>query len=221
MTTGDGFERLRVAGLIAVVRADRREDAVRVVGALLAGGVQAVELTFTTPGAAEALAQVRQVYGGEVLLGAGTIREIAQVEAALHAGVDFMVTSHFRADVLDAMLSTGLPVMPGVFTPSEVGQALDAGARAVKLFPASTAGPGHLRALRGPFPGLQVVPTGGIDLPDIHPWFAAGALAVGAGSELVPRAAVQTGRWDEVSRRAERFVDELRAARTKLEPSRA
>jgi 2-dehydro-3-deoxyphosphogluconate aldolase/(4S)-4-hydroxy-2-oxoglutarate aldolase len=217
MTVPRGFERIREAGVIAVVRADRPKDAVRVAGALLEGGVWAIELTFTTPGAAEALAEARQVYGAEMLLGAGTIREPAQIEAAVRAGVDFMVTSHLRADVLEAMLATGLPVMPGVFTPTEVGQALDAGAQAVKLFPASTAGTGHLRALRGPFPGLQVVPTGGIDAADIGPWFLAGALAVGAGSELVPRSALQAGDWDEISRRAERFAEATRAARETLE----
>ncbi len=210
------FQRLYEAGVIAVVRADHRADAVRVAGALLAGGVWAIELTFTTPGAAEALMEVRETYGEDVLLGAGSIREPAQVEAAMRAEVDFMVTAHLRSDVLTAMLATGIPSTPGVFTPSEVGQALDAGAQAVKLFPASTGGPGHLRALRGPFPGLQVIPTGGIDEENIPAWFAAGALAVGAGSELVPRVALHEGRWDEISRRAERFAGATTSARDAL-----
>jgi 2-dehydro-3-deoxyphosphogluconate aldolase / (4S)-4-hydroxy-2-oxoglutarate aldolase len=217
MNVPASFRRLHEAGLIAVVRADRPEHAVQVAGALLAGGVWAIELTFTTPGAAQALAEVRATYGQNLLLGAGTIREPAQVEAAMGAGVDFMVTAHLRADILAAMLASGLPFAPGVFTPSEVGQALDAGAQAVKIFPASTGGPSHLRALRGPFPDLQAIPTGGIDETNIHAWFAAGALAVGAGSELIPRAALQEGKWDEISRRAERFVEATRSARLALQ----
>jgi len=211
------FQHVHEAGLIAVVRADQAAQAVRVADALLAGGVWAIELTFTTPGAAEALAEVRARHGQEILLGAGTIREVAQVEAAVVAGVDFMVTAHLRSDVLTAMLASGLPFAPGVFTPSEVGQALDAGAQAVKLFPASTGGPAHLRALRGPFPDLQVIPTGGVDASNLHTWFAAGALAVGAGGELVPRTAIQAADWDEITRRAKQFAEATRSARASLQ----
>jgi 2-dehydro-3-deoxyphosphogluconate aldolase / (4S)-4-hydroxy-2-oxoglutarate aldolase len=213
MSRTDPFVRLREAGLIAVIRADRAEQAVRVAGALLEGGIAAIELTFTTPGAAEAMAEVRKAHGGAVLLGAGTLRRTEQVEAAVAAGVDFLVTAHLRLDLLAAMLATGLPSLPGIFTPSEAAQALDAGAQAVKLFPASTAGPGHLRALRGPFPGLSVVPTGGIDAPDLAGWFNAGALAVGVGGELAPRTLIEEGRWAEITRRAERFAEATRTAR--------
>jgi len=112
------------------------------------------------------------------------------------------------------MLATGLPAAPGVFTPSEVAQALDAGAQAVKLFPAVTGGPRHLRALRGPFPGLRVIPTGGIGIDDLAAWFAAGALAIGIGSELAPRELVHEGRWSEITRLAQRFRTAAEAART-------
>jgi 2-dehydro-3-deoxyphosphogluconate aldolase/(4S)-4-hydroxy-2-oxoglutarate aldolase len=213
MTQTDPFARLREAGLIAVIRADRPEHAVRVAGALLEGGISAIELTFTTPGVADALAQVRKAHGSAVLLGAGTLLGPEHVAAAVAAGVDFLVSAHLRPDLLAAMLASGLPSLPGIFTASEVAQALDAGAQAVKLFPASTAGPGHLRALRGPFPGLQAVPTGGIDVPDLDGWFKAGALAVGVGGELAPRTLMQEGRWEEITRRAVRFLAAARAAR--------
>jgi 2-dehydro-3-deoxyphosphogluconate aldolase / (4S)-4-hydroxy-2-oxoglutarate aldolase len=212
MTQIDPFARLRAAGLIAVIRADRPEHAVRVADALLEGGISAIELTFTTPGAADAMAQVRKAHGNTVLLGAGTLRGTEHVATAVAAGVDFLVTAHLRLDLLAAMLASGLPAFPGIFTPSEAAQALDAGAQAVKLFPASTAGPSHLRALRGPFPGLQVVPTGGIDAPDLSGWFKAGALAVGVGGELAPRTLIEEGRWAEISRRAARFVEAARTA---------
>jgi len=209
----DPFARVGQAGLIAVIRAANPAEAVRAAGALLAGGIPAIELTFSTPGAVEALAEVRRRFGDEVLVGAGTIREPAQAEAGARAGAAFLVSAHLRHDILAAMIATGLPVAPGVFTPSEVAQALDAGARAVKLFPASTGGPGHLRALRGPFPGLRAIPTGGIGLDDLPAWFDAGALAVGIGGELTPRELMADGRWDEITRLARQFAATAAAAR--------
>jgi len=129
----DRYAPLQQAGLVAVVRAQQPELAVRLVAALLAGGIRAIELTFTIPGAAEALAEVRRTHEDAVLLGAGTIREPSQIDAAVRAGADFLVTPHLRPDLLAAMLATGLPVIPGVLTPSEVAAALDAGAEVVKL----------------------------------------------------------------------------------------
>lgn len=212
MTIPAPFARIASAALIAVIRAETPEQAVRVTGALIAGGMTAIELTFTTPGAAEALAEVRRIHGDAVLLGAGTIRTPAQADAAVRAGADFLVTAHLSPALLAHMLATGLPVAPGIFTPSEVALALDLGASAVKLFPASTGGVRHLRSLRGPFPDLQAIPTGGIDAADLQEWFAAGALAVGVGSELVPRALLREGRWDEIAARAGRFVGAAREA---------
>jgi 2-dehydro-3-deoxyphosphogluconate aldolase/(4S)-4-hydroxy-2-oxoglutarate aldolase len=209
----DRFSRLHEAAIIAVVRAGARDEAVRVAGALLEGGVYAVEITFTTPGAAEALATIRDTYGDSVLLGAGTIRAPAQVEEAVQAGARFLMSAHLRTDVAEAMLATQLPAAPGVFTPSEVAQALDLGAEVVKLFPASTGGVKHLRSLRGPFPDLRVIPTGGIDVDDIAAWFAAGAIAVGVGGELVPRQLLAAGQWEEVTCRAKRFIAAANRAR--------
>jgi len=209
----DPFARVGQAGLIAVIRATGLVEAVRAAGALLAGGIPAIEVAFSTPGAVEALTEVRRRFGDDVLVGAGTIREPAQAEAAARARAAFLVSAHLRHDILAAMIATGLPVAPGVFTPSEVAQALDAGVRAVKLFPASTGGPSHLRALRGPFPGLRVIPTGGIGLDDLPAWFDAGALAVGIGGELTPRELMADGRWDEITRLAGRFAAAAAAAR--------
>jgi 2-dehydro-3-deoxyphosphogluconate aldolase/(4S)-4-hydroxy-2-oxoglutarate aldolase len=208
MTQTDLFGPLREAGVIAVVRAGTAEEAVNVAGALLVGGVRAVELTFTTPGAAGALAEARKRYGDAVLLGAGTIRTQDHINSAVDAGADFLVSAHLQRDLVQAMLETCLPCTPGAFTPSEVAEALDMGVQVVKLFPASTGGIQHLKALRGPFPELRVIPTGGIDSTDIGSWFAAGAIAVGVGSELLAE-----GRWEEITRRAERFVSAVRAAR--------
>lgn len=211
--SADTLSRLTDAGLIAVVRTDRAERAVPVIGALLDGGVTAVELTFTTPGAAEALAEARNVYGKRVLLGAGTIRQPEQVTLAVEAGADYLVTPSLRTDVLQTMLDSGRLAVPGVFTPSEVASALDLGATIVKLFPASTGGIGHLKALRGPFPELSVIPTGGIDLANLAAWLAAGAIAVGVGGELCASTLLEAENWEEITRRARRFSSAVRDAR--------
>jgi 2-dehydro-3-deoxyphosphogluconate aldolase/(4S)-4-hydroxy-2-oxoglutarate aldolase len=200
------IDRLREARVNAVLRTPDGESAVRAAEALAAGGVRAIELTFTTPGAAEALRRARGLLPADVVVGAGTIRDRAQLDAALDAGAEFLVTPHLDRGLLAAMLESGRLALPGTFTPTEVAAALTAGATAVKLFPASAVGPSYLKGLRGPFPEVQVVPTGGIGPDDVRAWLEAGAIAVGAGSELCPPALVAEGRWDELSAAAERFL---------------
>ena len=200
------LERLRAARAIAVVRARDGEEALRVVDALERGGLRAIELTFTTPGVADAIASARRRLGPGILLGAGTITTAAQAEAAAAAGADFLVSPHLDVGLLEAMLATGLLAVPGVLTPSEVAAALRCGAIVVKLFPASTVGVEHLRALFGPFPGLQVVPTGGVTAATARTWLDAGAAAVGLGGELLPKGLRDAGAWDEISDNAARLL---------------
>jgi 2-dehydro-3-deoxyphosphogluconate aldolase/(4S)-4-hydroxy-2-oxoglutarate aldolase len=174
MPSAEPLERLREAKVVAVLRADAPEVAVSASIALAEAGVRSVELTFTTPGAAEALREARERLPPDVLVGAGTIRTAEQLQASVEAGADFLVTPHLDPAPLDEMLATGLLTIPGVFTPSEVGVALNAGAEVVKLFPAATGGLAHLKALRGPFPELQVVATGGIGAAGVRSWLDAG-----------------------------------------------
>jgi 2-dehydro-3-deoxyphosphogluconate aldolase / (4S)-4-hydroxy-2-oxoglutarate aldolase len=200
----DTLARLAQARLIAVLRVPAAELVEPTVDALVAGGIEAVELTFTTPGVATELDAARRRHP-DILLGAGTIRRAEEAAAAADAGADFLVMPHLDRDLLGACLATRLPSMPGIFTASELGAALGQGAEVVKLFPAGTAGPGHMRALLGPFPGVPVVPTGGIGLDDVSTWLAAGALAVGVGGELSSGELIEAGRFDELSSRARTF----------------
>jgi len=204
----DVLERLAAERLVAVLRVDVPDHVEPTVGALVAGGVRAVELTFTTPGVEAELARTRERHP-DLLLGAGTIREPAQARAAAAAGADFLVTPHLEPALLEACLATGLTTLPGTFTPSEVAAALAGGAEAVKLFPASTGGIAHFKALFGPFPGLRVVPTGGIGLADLGAWLEAGAHAVGVGGELCPARLIEAGRFGELTETARRFVGAL------------
>jgi 2-dehydro-3-deoxyphosphogluconate aldolase/(4S)-4-hydroxy-2-oxoglutarate aldolase len=183
----DVLQRLREARVAAVIRADDAESAVAVAAALVEGGLTAVELTYTTPNAGDAIARARSRLGRDVLVGAGTLTTREQIAEATAAGADFLVTPHLDHGLLELMLASGVLALPGVLTPSEVASALAHGAAAVKLFPASSGGMPHLRALFGPFPGIKVVPTGGIDLTDVGAWLEAGAWAVGVGGKLAPR----------------------------------
>ena len=210
-SAADTLEALRVARAVAVVRARDGEEAVRIAEALHAGGLRAIELTFTTPGVARALAETRALLGDGLLLGAGTITTAGEAEAAAAAGADFLVSPHLDPPLLTAMLATGLLAVPGVFTPSEVAAAVRAGAAAVKLFPASTAGVGHLKALLGPFPGLLVMPTGGVTVENAPGWLAAGAVAVGLGGELLPKALREAGDWHGIADNAARLLAGLDA----------
>jgi len=200
------LERLRAASVLAVLRTPDAGSAVRAAEALVAGGVRAIELTFTTPGAGDAIRRARAALGDDVVVGAGTIRDRAQLDAALDAGAEFLVTPHLDAELLPAMLASGRLALPGTLTPTEIAAALAAGAEAVKLFPASAFGPSYLKAVLAPFPGLQVVPTGGIGPGDVASWLAAGAVAVGAGGELCPSALVAEGRWDDLTETARRYL---------------
>jgi 2-dehydro-3-deoxyphosphogluconate aldolase/(4S)-4-hydroxy-2-oxoglutarate aldolase len=202
------LDRLRVLRVIAVVRGQDADEALQLARALVAGGVGAIELTFTIPGAEEALVEARLALGDRALVGAGTITRPDQVKSAA-AAADFLVSPHLNLELLSEMLATGILSVPGVLTPTEVVAANDAGASVLKLFPASALGPAYLKALQGPFPGLQVIPTGGITPTTAAEWLSFGALAVGLGSELVPAELRRAHAWEDISLHVASFLRAL------------
>jgi 2-dehydro-3-deoxyphosphogluconate aldolase/(4S)-4-hydroxy-2-oxoglutarate aldolase len=204
----DLLDRIADARLVAVLRVPSVDLVEPAVAALEAGGVAAVELTFTTPGIAAELERTRARHP-QLLLGAGTIRTGDQARAAAAAGVDFLVSPHLDLALLDGCLATGVPAIPGVLTPSEVAAALAAGAELHKLFPAGSVGPDYLKSLHGPFPGIRVIPTGGIGLAEAGQWLDAGAVAVGVGGELCAPALIEAGRFPELTENARRFREAL------------
>jgi 2-dehydro-3-deoxyphosphogluconate aldolase / (4S)-4-hydroxy-2-oxoglutarate aldolase len=206
------LQRVQDLGLLAVVRGESRAAALEVVGALIEGGVLGIEVTFTTPEAPQVIRDLDEEYGDRILLGAGTVTTLEQVERSAEAGATFLVSPGTDPDLLPAMLGSGLLVLPGTLTPSEVMLARGLGAPAVKLFPGSSGGPSYLKALLGPFPDVPFVPTGGVSLENIADWFAAGALAVGAGGALAPPSLGGRDRG-EVAETARRFMEAVRAAR--------
>jgi 2-dehydro-3-deoxyphosphogluconate aldolase/(4S)-4-hydroxy-2-oxoglutarate aldolase len=173
---------LRVPTSIAVLRCADAEAAVAMAEGLVAGSLTTLEVTLTTPGALTAIRELARLPG--VTVGVGTVTDGRQVSAAVDAGARFVVSPGLAPDIIDAATACGVPAVPGVLTPTEAMAARVAGAAAVKLFPAGTAGVRYLRALREVFPDLDFVPTGGIAVAEVEEWFAAGAYAVGVGGEL-------------------------------------
>jgi 2-dehydro-3-deoxyphosphogluconate aldolase/(4S)-4-hydroxy-2-oxoglutarate aldolase len=180
----DLVQELTERRLLAIVRADSAELALTCVRSVVAAGVTAVEISLTTPGAVEAIATVRAELPDDVLVGAGTVMTIEQTDQVAEAGAGFVVTPAISAGGRHAA-EIGLPLLCGALTPTEMVTAMEHGASAVKIFPASAHGPAYLRELRGPFPALPLVAVGGIDATRAPEYLAAGALAVGVGSPLL------------------------------------
>jgi 2-dehydro-3-deoxyphosphogluconate aldolase/(4S)-4-hydroxy-2-oxoglutarate aldolase len=208
------LSRVREVGLLAVIRGPSPQLTLQMVEALVAGGVTGIEITYSTPNAAEVVKTLDERYGESILLGMGTLTEVRQVAEARQAGAQFIVSPHLDETLAQAMVSTGLLTMIGALTPTEVVRAHHLGSDVVKLFPGSLGGPAYLKALRGPFPHIPMMPTGGVSQENIGEWLAAGAVAVGAGSNLCPTALAKEGRFNEITSIARTFVTALNRARS-------
>ncbi len=152
--------------------------------ALLRGGVMGIEITYSTPDCCGAIRRVLANAPAQAAVGVGTVRTIAQLEAAAAAGATYAVSPHTDADICRAALRLGIPMLPGAITPTEIVAAWNLGAACVKLFPGSLVGPDYLKAVKAPLPDIAIMPTGGVSVENMHEWFAAGAVAVGMGGNL-------------------------------------
>ncbi|ASF08608.1 putative 4-hydroxy-2-oxoglutarate/2-dehydro-3-deoxy- phosphogluconate aldolase [Nocardia brasiliensis NBRC 14402] len=195
---------IRADRVLSVVRAPEIPDPVALAEALASSGIRALELTFTTPGVLGYLAAARSA--AHAVLGVGTVLTGEQAKAAIDSGAQFLVTPGLRTEVAEVAAQHDIPVVMGAFTPSEVLTALDLGAAAVKIFPARALGPGYLKDLRGPFPDVALIPSGGVNAGNAAEFLAAGAVAVTAGTDVVAPSDVAAGRWTEIADRAASFV---------------
>jgi len=176
---------LRGTKVIAVLRANNASEYAPVIEALHQGGVRSIEVTLTTPGVFAQLPMLKAHFGDDVELGVGTVTTALQAEAAIDAGAAYVVTPVTGPDVISFCTNRGVPVFPGGLTPTELHAGWTLGATAVKVFPASMFGPGYISQLRGPFPDLHVVPSGGVGIDDVPGWLRAGAVAVSLGGPLI------------------------------------
>lgn len=179
------IDQLQDLGAVAVIRGHSADEALTMAEALLRGGMKGLELTYTTPDCASVVKELRARHGDAAVVGVGSVRSPAQIEAAVEAGAVFAVSPHFEPEVVVAALEADIPYLPGALTPTEVVQCWESGAAAVKIFPASLGGPSYLKAIRAPLPDVPLVPTGGVSVDNMAEWFEAGAVAVGMGGKLV------------------------------------
>lgn len=203
-------------GIIAVVRAKSADQVLPLTAALLAGGVIAVEITMTTPDALAAIRAATAEFGSRALIGVGTILDAATCRAAVEAGAEFVVSPITRPEIAAAARALDRPVMLGAYTPTEAQLAYEAGADFIKIFPADGLGPNYIKALRAPLPHLRIVPTGGVDLPNIADFLKAGCVALGVGSSLLSARILRDNDWPELTRLAAEFVTAAQRARAAL-----
>jgi len=205
---------LREVGIIPIIRASSADAVMPVAEALLQAGLPVVEITLTVPNAIDAIGAVAKRFAGKLLVGAGTVTDAESARRAAEAGAEFIVTPCLVREVIEAARRADVAVLPGALTPTEVFEAFRAGGDMVKVFPAqSVGGAAYLRALRGPFPNIPLVPTGGVTLDNIADMFKAGAAAVGVGTELISQDALNRRDYAAIGAVAKRFLAAVRQAR--------
>ena len=186
MQKADLLNKLVKSGVVAVIRGDNKEQAIKTVDAVIEGGITAIELTFTVPGADEVISTLTEKYkdNDKVIIGAGTVLEPTSARLAIINGAKFIVSPSFNKEVAKLCNLYCIPYTPGCLTPEEIQTALTYGADLIKVFPGNVAGMGAIKAFKGPFPYINIMPTGGVNLENMEKWFEAGASVVGAGSNL-------------------------------------
>ncbi len=208
---------IREIGLVPIVRAPSTEDALLAAEAIIAADIHIAEITMTVPNALQVMEKVANNFGDQVLLGAGTILDPETARAALLAGAQFIVTPSLCLPVIELARRYSKPCLPGALTPTEVVTAWQAGADLVKIFPCGpVGGPKYIRALKGPFPQIEFIPTGGVNLETAPEFIKAGAAAVAVGSELVDTKLLREGKQEVITANARRYVEAVRTARASL-----
>jgi 2-dehydro-3-deoxyphosphogluconate aldolase/(4S)-4-hydroxy-2-oxoglutarate aldolase len=200
-------------GLVAVIRAESREQAARIAEACAEGGVAALEITFTVPGAAGVIEHLAKEFSKKILLGAGTVLDPETARIAILAGAHFIVSPALNLDTARLCNRYQIPYMPGAATIKEVIEGMECGADIIKVFPGEILGPGFIRAVKGPLPQAQLMPTGGVGVENAADWIDAGAVAIGAGGNLT--AGAKTGDYASITRVARQLVEKIKEARAK------
>ncbi len=208
-------ERLKAIGVVPIVRTSSAEFAIKAAEAVYEGGIGCVEITMTVDGAVRALEAVADRYGDKILLGAGTVLDPETARICMLAGAQFFVTPSLNTRTIEAAKRYSKPIFPGALTPTEILTAWEAGADGVKVFPCSALGGAkYIKALKGPFPQIDLVPTGGVNLETVGDFFRAGSSAVGVGGELVDAKACSEGNYALITDRARRFHEAVSAVRS-------
>jgi len=214
MTSQEILAFITGVGIVPVVRTASAESAIRAVEAIYKGGVRAAEITMTVPGAVRALEKVADQFGDKIMLGAGTVLDPETARICMLAGAQFFVTPALRLSTIEMAKRYSKVICPGALTPTEVLTAWEAGADVVKVFPCGNVGGAkYIKALKGPFPQIEMIPTGGVNLETTGDFLKAGACAVAVGGELVDAKTIKEGRYDVIEDRARQYLAAVAKAR--------
>ncbi len=209
----DTLSRIEETGIVAIMRAKSSDQLIAAADAILRGGVNAIEVTMTTPGALDVIREARMKFGPEVIFGVGSVLDAPTARAAILAGSEFVVTPTLNTDTIDICRRYSIPIVAGAFTPTEVITAWEAGADTVKVFPASIGGPKYLKAILAPLPQVKLMPVGGVNLETTGDFIRAGATSVGVGSALISQKLLDEGDLDALTHRATALREAVRQGR--------
>lgn len=222
MTRKEVLSFITEVGIVPVVRTSSAESAVKAVEAIYRGGVRAAEITMTVPGAIRALEKVADQFGDKIVLGAGTVLDPETARACMLAGAEFFVTPALNVKTIAMAKRYAKVICPGALTPTEVITAWDAGADIVKIFPCGNVGGAkYIKALKGPFPQVEMIPTGGVNLETAGDFLKAGACAVAVGGELVDAKSIKEGRYEAIEMKARQYLEAVAKARAEMKAAAA
>lgn len=214
-TKEQNLRKIADAGVVAVIRAQSKDQLIGITDALLAGGVPAIEVTMSTPKAIAGIEMLADRFGDTAVVGVGTVIDPATASDAVSAGAQFIVSPVFDEAIVATARRNGKIMIPGAFTPTEILRAWSAGADVVKVFPSTALGPQYFKDILAPLPQLRLTPTGGVDVKNAGEWIKAGAVFLGAGSSLVSKDALAKNDWASITNNARAFVEAIKAARAK------
>ena len=213
MNALQSLQKILSGGVIAIMRAPSATQLLDAAKAIYEGGVDIIEVTMTTPGALSVVEQAVSQIGDRVLFGAGSVLDPETARLAILAGAQFVVSPTLNLETIEMCKRYAVPVIPGAFTPTEILTAWEHGADIVKVFPASVGGPAYIKAIKAPLPQIRLAAVGGVTIENTAQFFSAGIDVIGVGAELVNARLLESGTFDEITRRARAFRQEVEKAR--------
>ena len=217
MKKAEVLDQIFTSGVVAVIRLKDKRRLTKVIEAVRSGGVKCIEITMTVPGAVEVIRELVPSVPKDVLIGAGTVTTRETALKVIDAGAAFVVGPVFNPEIVELCNQRDVPVMPGCFSPTEIFSAWSAGADIIKVFPATSLGPKYFKDVHGPFPEIRLMPTGGVTIDNVGDWIKAGAVAVGIGSDLLDKKAIEEERYEVLTERARRMVENFLQAKQSME----
>ncbi|MDV4149898.1 bifunctional 2-keto-4-hydroxyglutarate aldolase/2-keto-3-deoxy-6-phosphogluconate aldolase [Clostridium sp. AL.422] len=206
----DVLKRISDVGVVSVVRAKDFEEAKKISLACMEGGIDAIEITFTVPGAQKVIESLTEEFGDKLLVGAGTVLDSETARIAILAGANYIVSPSFDLNTAKLCNRYQIPYIAGCMTLTEIKTALEAGTDVIKVFPGSVFGPSYISAIKGPMPQAKLMPTGGVDINNAEQWIKNGCIAIGVGGNLTK------GTSEEIKEKAKAFVDKVQEAKASL-----